>query len=262
MFALARRGWHTLVEGRRRYRDARGGAIAAALAFNCFTALFPALVTATAVVGFLARADGDVAGRIIDALGLHGAAADLVEDAVVAAAGSATAASIVGLAGLAWSGLGVFRALDEAFNAAWGAPSRGLAARLVGLIWLAGATVVMGASVALVRLGTLLPVGSVPLAVLTGTTADAALFLWSGRVFVSEPVPLRSRLPGAITFAVGMAVLKPLGALVVPGVIASSSALHGSLGTVFAVLLWLRLLAVLTVFAAALNAGPSRRVGT
>lgn len=236
----------------------RGGAIAAALALNSFLALFPALVAATAVVGFLARSGHGTAAQVVDWLGLHGAAADLVEDAVAAAANAAPAASAVGLIGLGWAGLGIFGAMEVAFNAAWGTPSRGLVARVVGLVWLAGAVVLLAASAALTRLGVLLPAAT-PATVLVGALADAALFAWSSRVFVARPVAWRDRLPGAATFAAGMAVLKPLGAVAVPRLVASSSALYGAIGTVFAALVWLTLLARLVVFAAAMNAGRVER---
>jgi membrane protein len=246
--------WRTLVAARRRYREIRGATVAAALTLNAFSALFPALVCATAVVGFLARGHPDVARRVTDSLGLHGTAAQLVEDAVASAADAAPAASAVGLAGLAWAGLAVFRALDEAFNAAWGKPGRGLAARPLGLVWLAGAVVVLGASTATARIATRLPGPALPLTLVAGAAADAALFVWSARVFTTVVVPWRDRLPGAVAFAAGMSLLKPLATVALPRLIAASSGLYGSIGAVFATLAWLGLLARLVVFCAALNA--------
>jgi uncharacterized BrkB/YihY/UPF0761 family membrane protein len=154
----------------RRYREIRGATVAAALTLNAFSALFPALVCATAVVGFLARGHPDVARRVTDSLGLHGTAAQLVEDAVA------------------------------------------------------------------------------------GAAADAALFVWSARVFTTVVVPWRDRLPGAVAFAAGMSLLKPLATVALPRLIAASSGLYGSIGAVFATLAWLGLLARLVVFCAALNA--------
>jgi uncharacterized BrkB/YihY/UPF0761 family membrane protein len=48
-------------------------------------------------------------------------------------------------------------------------------------------------------------------------------------------------------------VLKAVGALYVPRAIASSSALYGSIGVVFAVLAWLALYARLVVYGAVVN---------
>jgi uncharacterized BrkB/YihY/UPF0761 family membrane protein len=53
--------------------------------------------------------------------------------------------------------------------------------------------------------------------------------------------------------AVGLEVLKVIGSVFVPRAVASSSALYGSLGVVFAILAWLALTARLVVYAAALN---------
>lgn len=246
--------WRTLVGAHRRFRQVRGNTVAAALALNSFLALFPALVVTTAVVGFLARSGATTAAGVTNRLGLHGSAAELVAGAVESATRSAPAASVVGALGLAWAGLGVFAALDQAFNAVWATPSRGVVARLAGLVWLAGATVVLGASAALSRIGSLLPAVSASATVLAGVAVDAVLFAWSSRVFVARPMPWRARLPGALTFAAGMAILKPAGAIAVPRMVASSSALYGTIGAVFAVLVWLTLLARLVVFAATLNA--------
>jgi membrane protein len=257
-----RRARRALVHAHRRFREARGGVVAAALALNLFIGLFPALVVVSAVVGFTARTEGDVDRRIVEWLGLHGPAARLVSDAVTAAARSAPAASVVGLLGLAWSGLGVFRALDDAFGAVGGTRGRGTVARLVGLVWLAGAAVLLVVSTLLIRLASLVPALAVPLVVVASAASDAALFTWSSRLFVPGPVPLRARLPGAAVFAVGMAALKPVATIVVPRIIASSSALYGSIGAIFGVLLWIRLVALLTVFAATVNASLPRDGGS
>ncbi|HKN39119.1 MAG TPA: hypothetical protein VJ456_08435, partial [Acidimicrobiia bacterium] len=53
--------------------------------------------------------------------------------------------------------------------------------------------------------------------------------------------------------AVGLEVLKAVGAYYVPRAVASSSQLYGSLGIVFAVLAWLLLFGRLVVYSAVLN---------
>ena len=53
--------------------------------------------------------------------------------------------------------------------------------------------------------------------------------------------------------AVGFEVLKAVGSLYIPRAIASSSALYGSIGVVFAILAWLALYARLVVYGAVVN---------
>jgi uncharacterized BrkB/YihY/UPF0761 family membrane protein len=54
-------------------------------------------------------------------------------------------------------------------------------------------------------------------------------------------------LPGAIVGAVGLEVLKIAGGYVVPLLVQKSSAVYGTIGTVFALLAWLWVLGRLTV---------------
>jgi membrane protein len=63
----------------------------------------------------------------------------------------------------------------------------------------------------------------------------------------------RDHLPGALVGAVGFGLLKLVGAVFVPRLVASSSALYGSIGVVFAVLAWFVLGARLLMYASAYN---------
>ncbi len=84
-----------------------GGPLAASIALASFLSLFPLLLVAIAVVGFWSSSDSGFALRLVQEMGLRGTAATSVQDAIKAAEGSRRAASIVGLVGLLWSGLGV-----------------------------------------------------------------------------------------------------------------------------------------------------------
>ncbi|HKY75693.1 MAG TPA: YhjD/YihY/BrkB family envelope integrity protein, partial [Acidimicrobiia bacterium] len=60
-------------------------------------------------------------------------------------------------------------------------------------------------------------------------------------------------VPGALLGAIGLEILKVVGAYYVPKAVASSSQLYGSLGIVFAVLAWLLIFGRLIVYSAVLN---------
>src|SRR4029450_7566641 len=89
--------------------------------------------------------------------------------------------------------------------------------------------------------------------VLGGCVLDVLLFLWMFVALTNVSLPWRTHLPGALLGGAGLEVLKVVGSVYVPHAVASSSALYGSLGVVFAILAWLALSARLIVYAAALN---------
>jgi membrane protein len=234
----------------RRFGDVHGGALASAITLSTFVAIFPLAVVGIAVLGLVASDPPQVTRTIVDQLGLHGAAADLVRDTVGTARSTRRAASIVGLAGLAWAGSAVVTSLTNAYDTVWGVKDRGLRERIVGFLWLLGAgaglAVSIGASAAL----RWLPGWSAPLALLVSLLIDAALFLWTGWLLPNRKVSWRASIPGAVVGGFGLLVLQLVGFVVVPMLVSRSSALWGSLGAVFALLAWLAFFARLVVYAA------------
>jgi membrane protein len=176
-----------------------------------------------------------------------------VQDAIATAEESRQAASIIGLAGLLWSGLGVVGSLQTALNAVWQVKGRGLSDRLVAFRWLLGAGALFLATAALGPLLRVLPGPVKPLSILLGLVLSTALFLWTYTSLGNSHVGWRAHLPGAVLVALGFEVLKTVGAVYVPRAVASSSALYGSLGVVFAVLAWLLLYGRLIVYGAVVN---------
>src|SRR5689334_11245873 len=95
-----------------RYTELEGRVIAAAVTLAIFIAVFPAVLAGTAVIGFIAQRHIDLSSQVIDRLGLTGNAADTLQSAIDTASRTRRAASIVGLAGLVWSSIGVVRAIQ------------------------------------------------------------------------------------------------------------------------------------------------------
>ena len=244
--------------GAHRPRTRRGGRRRAAVvvdhALAGFLSLFPLLLVAIAVLGFLTANDTDFAAEVVDQLGLSGSAADQVLDALERAEQSRRAASLIGFLGLLWGGLGVVGTLEQALNATWqvrGLP--GWKAKLVDLGWLVGAGTVFFASVALGAWAGELPGPAVIATVALGLGADIVLFVWMFRALTNVSLPWTVHVPGAIAGGVGLEVLKLVGTIYVPRAVSSSSALYGSLGVVFAILAWLAIGARLIVYASAFN---------
>jgi membrane protein len=236
-----------------RFGAVGGGPLSSSIALATFVSLFPLLLVVIAVVGFLSSSDADFAQRLVGDLGLRGEAADTVRDALETAEGSRQAASIVGLIGLLWSGLGVVGSLQTALNAVWQVKGRGLLDRVVALRWLAGAGVLFLATAALGPVVRVAPGPAKPLAIALGAALTTVLFVWTYTSLGNNHVGWRGHVPGAVLVAVGFEVLKAVGSVYVPRAVASSSALYGSLGVVFAVLAWLLLYGRLIVYGAVVN---------
>lgn len=233
-----------------RFSEVHGSSLAAVVTLSAFLSLFPLLLVTIAVVGFFSTHSNDLAGDMIRRVGLTGEAATALSNAVATAEKSRKVASAIGLAGLLWSGLGLVAAVQYAMDAVWQTGGRGLKDKLVGLAWLAGAGLILLASFAITAALNFLPGVLAPLAVVVTLAIDVALWLWSLRFLPNRDVGWKALVPGALVGAVGFEVLKVAGAVWVPRVVASSSALYGAIGVVFAVLAWLLFFGRLVVYSA------------
>jgi membrane protein len=194
-----------------------------------------------------------VAGRLISELGLTGEGATAIRNAVATAERSRQAASIVGLAGLLWSGLGLVNALQYGYNQVWQVEERGFRDKAIGLGWLVGAAVIFVAAAAVTTVIGLLPAFFAPLGFLVSVGVNFALWLWTAKVLPNRDVGWRPLMPGALFGAVGLEVLKVVGGYYVPRLVTHSSQLYGSLGVVFAVLAWILIFSRLILYSASLN---------
>lgn len=235
-----------------RFGEVHGAYLAAAITLAAFTSLFPLLLLGTAVLGWLSFRDVDVAGEIATRLGLSGTAATALSNAVSTAEEGRRVAGPLGVAGLLSTGLGLVAAMQYAFDTVWQVTGRGIRDKLFGLAWLAGAAMLLVVSFGASALLNVIPIAA-PLAIVVGLAVDVALWLWAMRALTAVSVPLRAHLPGALLGAVGLEVLKLVGAVYVPRALASSSALYGSIGVAFALLAWLFFFGRLTVYAVTLN---------
>jgi membrane protein len=231
----------------RRFGRERGANLAAALSMRGFLALFPVLVLAIAAVGFVGGDPSVVAHDIVDALGLSGDAAHTITEAVEVAQRSRVASSIVGILGLLWTGTGLAAALTAAWNQTWGIPGGGVRGRLVGFGWLLGGLLLFAAAMTAALLvgqdGALPEIG---LAV--GIVVDTLLFLWTAWLLPTRRIPVRAMLLPAFVGGVCFEVCKLVGTLVIPAIVTRSSALYGTIGSVFALLVWLLFIGRIVVY--------------
>ena len=237
----------------RRYKELNGRELALAVTLSAFLSILPLLLVGIAVFGFFsAAASKDLAAEAVKRLSLDRSSdtARLVTEAIRTAETSRKAASLVGLAGLLWTGLGIVRSLQYVWNTAWQVPGRGLRDRAIGVVWLGGAALLFAGSFVLSAGAQLLPWYLAPLGILAGLGTGVGLWLWTAHVLPNRRVGWRPLLPGAILGAAGFEILKVAASFVVPRFVASSSDLYGPVGVVFAVLAWLLLFGRLVVYSA------------
>lgn len=238
-----------------RFSEIHGGSLAAAITLASFLSLFPLVIVAIAVVGFFASTTPDLSGQVAGFLGLArtGTAAGALDTAIGTAEESRAAASIIGFVGLLWSALGLVAALQYAYDAVWQVTGRGLKDKIFALAWFVGAALVFVTSFAVTAVLGFLPPLFAPLNLVVGIGVSFGLFLWTAKVLCNRDVGWRPLIPGAVLGAVGLELLKVVGGIYVPRAVASSSALYGSIGIVFAILAWLLFFGRLIVYSATLN---------
>lgn len=244
-------GWALAVH--KRYSELYGNQMASAVTLTAFLTLFPLVLVGIAVIGFLSVGSDDLPERIVENLGLTGRAADTITDAVGTAERSRRLASVVGIVGLLWTGLGLAGAVAYAYNTVWQVQARGLKDRLVGLTWLAGMGVLLAATFAASSAIQWIGAGISVLVVAVGIALNTALFLWTSWVLPHRRVPLRALLSAALVGGVALEVLKVVGTILVPRLVANSSALYGTIGVVFALLAWLLVFGRLVVYVAVIE---------
>jgi YihY family inner membrane protein len=251
----------------KKYGEDQAGQKAALLAYYGFFSLFPLLLVAVTVLGFLLHGSSDLGQRIVDsAVGQFPVIGDELGRSVGQSRlrGSGLALA-VGVLFALWGGLGVAEAAQAAMNGIWNVPRRRypnfLLRRLRGLAWLA----ILGGGLLLASVVSGFAAAadtawSGPAGVAASTAVNALLFLVGFRVLTVRNVSLRTLLPGALLAAVAWALLQWLGGWYVARQLSRASATYGAFALVIGLLSWLYLASTVTLLAAELNVVLARRL--
>lgn len=250
-----------------------GGQYAAAITYFSFLALFPLLLLAVSITGFVLHAhpaaEQDFYNHITD--NIPGDLGRTLKASLQAAINSRAGIGVLGLVGVLLTGLGWVGNLRTAIDAVWGRtpPQTNFVKRkLADLVLLAGLGLASLISLALTVVGTSLtdqilramgldhlPGASALLKILgiaIAVVGDVVIFWWLIVRLPQMTVPLRVGLQGALLAAAGFEILKIVGSFTVAHTANSPTA--GPFASIVAVLIWIQLVARWLLFACAWTA--------
>jgi YihY family inner membrane protein len=221
---------------------------AAALTYAAFLSLVPLIMLGLAVTGKLeatATSDAQWYSEFVNSIpGL----APLIDSQQQALTQNATSLGLIGIVTVLWTASTLTNRAQRALGIVFGAPKRVIANRLRALGVTVGLGVTLIATLALTGLIVGLHVEgllSFPLKVasfLVLLVIDIGYFTlayWA--LTPMREIPMREHLAGGVLMAVGWAILSFVGVYLVDRSISHASALYGTLGTVFGLLLFIRL---------------------
>jgi membrane protein len=262
-----RRGPAFLVAVFLRYWEDRGRQYGTLLSYYGFVSLFPLLLVFVTVLGIVLQDNPDLRDRILDTVygNLPVVGAQLRQSTTSLNSGGLVL--LFGLLVSLWSGLGVVRHAQDALNLQWAVPRfrrPGLVARSVRAL---GALVVLGLGIVLATAATSvaaflpsLPWAGRVVGALLAIGVNVAVLTASYRVLVNAEVGWRALVPGGVVGGVALWALQLVGATYVARVIVGASDVYGTFATMFGLLVWIALLARVTLLANEINVVHAKRL--
>jgi membrane protein len=246
-----------LVAVARKASDDNAGSYAALMAYYGFLSLFPLLLLAISILGFIVQSNTS-ALHTIERSGLPNipVLGESLQHGHLRGSGIGV---VVGALGSLWGGLSITLAAQNAFNQihglAYARRPNFLKLRLRGLRLLVTigvleiiSTTIAGA-VAGISTGAAIAVAGFVVAF----AFNVLLFFLAFRQLTSAHIPTRALWPGIAFATVGWELLQTLGGLYVAHVLTNATATYGIFATVIGLLAWLYLGARIVVYAAELN---------
>lgn len=241
----------------KKFGDDQAGGLAALVAYYAFFSIFPLLLVAVTVLGFVLSGDPSAAVSVKHSiLGQFPVIGDQLQHQTLQ---GHTLALVIGLVTTLFAGLGVTMAAQNAFNRVWTVPFKRrpnfLGSRLRSLILLVslgGLFLVGTLASGLVSGGLSGPVLTV-VGILVSIAINFALFEISFKALTAAEVSWRQLVPGAVFTAIGWEILQVAGGLYIHHVVSKSTSTYGTFALVIGVLTWLHLGAQLTLYGAELN---------
>jgi membrane protein len=251
------------MRARERYQDSKGDFYAAGITYFTVFALFPMLMVAFAIGGFVLASQPELLAEIEDKIKstVSGDFSQQLVKLMVSAIESRTSVGIIGLATAAWAGLGWMANLREALTQMWGLmrhePPGFVRTKLSDLLAIVGLFVAIVVTIALTALGSSdlmrhvlewLGLQDVPgigvalrlASLLVSILISWLLFIWIIARLPREKVRLRSAMRAALMAAVAFEIFKQVGSIYLRSVVT------GPAGAAFGPVLGLMVFAYIT----------------
>lgn len=261
-----------LMRAQERYQQSRGDFYAAGITYFTIFALFPLLMVAFSIAGFILAGQPDLLAEITEKI-KSAVAGDLGEqlvDLMDSAIESRTSVGIIGLATAAWAGLGWMANLREALSQMWGRlrqePEGFVRTKLSDLIAIVGLFSAIALTVALTALGSSglmtqlleliglqdLPGMSIVLRVVSisiSLLVSWLLFTWMIARLPRESITFRSAKRAGLMVAVAFEVFKLVASIFLKSVVTGPAG--ATFGPVLGLMVFAYITARLILFATA-----------
>jgi YihY family inner membrane protein len=236
------------------------GRNSAVLAYYGFLTLFPLIMVATTVLGFVLQGRPDLQDDIV---GSAIAQIPVLGSQILAQSGDLrgnTTALVIGLIGALWGSTRAFAGLQSALDDVWEVPIDERPNLVVRRIHsLVGLFVIGAGQVATVVLTAIADVADVPflgsITLLVGVlVVNTAVLASMFRYLSAAPTTWAMVRVGAIAGGIAFTVLQLVGTLVVARLLAGAQSVYGAFASVFAITAWLSMHATIALVAAEINA--------
>ncbi|HMS13351.1 MAG TPA: YihY/virulence factor BrkB family protein [Microthrixaceae bacterium] len=243
----------------KKYGDDKGANLSALITYYGFFSMFPLLLVAFTILGFVLDGKPELRADISQTLAERFPLG--IDPKSIGGSGLALA---VGVVLALWSGLGATQVTQDALNTVWNVPRRTLpnfiVKRLRGLMMLGvlGGGIVAGTAVSSVvsALGPAARIGGYVGAGLVNAIVIALLF----KLMVEQPLTWRDVAPGALFGGIGWTVLASVGTWYTRRLVDNADKTYGTFAVVIGLLSFIYLQAQVLVYAAEVSVVASRRL--
>jgi membrane protein len=242
----------------KKFSEDRSSNLASMIAFWGIFSIFPLFMVLVTVLAWVLPASDrqSVFGHVAKML-------PLLDPSTISGLTGSVLALVLGLLTALWSGLGVVRTAQFAFDSVWEIPYHerpGLVQQTLRSVWVLATigaglvltTLISGFVVSSangVSLGALGRVGGYVLS----AALDVGIFVAAFRILTTRATSLREVLPGALLSGLAFFVLQQLSALIISHYLQKAQSTYGHFATIITILWWFYLQAQITLLGAQLN---------
>ena len=242
----------------KKFQEDQATALASQVAFWGIFSIFPLLLVLVTLLGYFLphSMKADVMSRVSSMFPLLGTGS-------VKALSGSWWTLVIGVATALWSGSGVVRTVQQAFNSVWEIPQKDRPNILekVGRSVLVLGTIGLGLVVTTVLSGFLsgsdsgvnLGWGGHLAGYVVALVANVGLFVAAFKMLTDRDLSVRDVLPGAVLSGVAYFVLQTASGLIISRYLHNAQGTYGNFATVITILWWFYLQAVITMLGAELN---------